>query len=96
MVAVVPQGPTGLQQLNNRDFQGRGPVAWGITGCRWYRQFPHPPCHYRLFLLTHTALGEMKYWEAHLIDEEMRLRQVSPCSELPKLLPRSGALVFVT
>lgn len=41
MVAGVPQGTAGLQ---HKGFPGRGSGPRGITGCRWYGQFPHPPC----------------------------------------------------
>ena len=62
--------PRAQQGFSTRGFSGRGPGARGITGCRRHRQFPHPPCLSFSSGLTHTALGEMKYWQAHLTDEE--------------------------
>ena len=36
--------PRAQQGFSTRGFPGRGSGARGITGRRWHRQFPDPPC----------------------------------------------------
>lgn len=79
----APRG-TGLQ---HKGFPGGALEPGGIPGCRWHRQFPHPPCLSFSSGLTHTALGR-EICEAHLTDEETENVAGSPCLKLLKLLAR--------